>query len=167
MHHRHKVSGGRGHKVDLLVRSRQVFLQYSHREHTGPGGHISRADSNAVGGGHPGSRISFRRAQRDSCFQISIWIQKFCPLFCQAARILPRKEHLGQKLPDLPGKALVCHQFIKLIQHPCIVVFRPDIDREHAGGVSAAQHFLPGQFPVDIPCKCCEETHFIHMFLAV
>ena len=150
MYHRHKVTGGRGHKVDLLIRFRQVFLKDSHREHTGPRRHISGADGNAVGSRHPGSRIAFRRAQGDPRLQVSVRIEKPRAFFCQAARILSRKEYFGKEVSDLPRKPFARHQFIKLVQHPAVEISRLDIDREHAGGVSAAQHFLPGQLPVDI-----------------
>lgn len=97
-------------------------------------------------------------ADRNAWLKTSGGVQKLCALFCQGTGVLASHQDLGQQVFHLPGKASFRRPLVKGRQHSLIICIRSAINGEHAGGISHAQHFLPGELPMDIARQGGEEA---------
>ena len=167
VHHGHSASIGRGHHVDLRMNLFQILFQNHHGEYTGSGGHVAGALCHAVGGSHSGSRVSLRRADGNSCLQVTAHVQKLRPFLRQRTRIVSRQKNLRQNIRKLPGIAFVRNQLFKGIDHGRVILLRLRIDGKHARSLADAEHLSAGQLPVHIARKGGQISDILHMLLPV
>ena len=163
VNHGHRLAGGGRDHVDLRVDLAQGLFQHDHGEYGRASGHIARTDGHAVGGGHARARVAFRRAERNSRFQLAGGIQQLRAFFCQRTRVLARIQHLRQNLPQLPAKMQGVDLFIESIRHVAVIIQFIAVDGEHAGSVSHAQHLPARQLPVNVPGQRGQEGHVFDM----
>ena len=99
---------------------------------------------------HARARVALRGAEGDARFQHSAGVEQFCAFFGERARGVSGNEDFGQEVLEFPGEVFGTDPRIELGDHARIVIVGRAVNGEHARGFAHAQHFLPGQFPVDV-----------------
>ena len=167
MHHGHGPPGGGGDHVDFGIDLAQRLFQHHHGKDRRARRYVARALGHAVGGGHAGARVAFRRAQRRVRFQRARGVQQPRARLGQAPRVLAGAQHLGQNIAQLPRIALRRDLRVKRREHPRVIVAGLAVDGEHARRVAHAQRLHARQLPVHIARQRGQEGDALHVLLAV
>ena len=147
-------SGRRGDHINLPIQSAELLFQYDHGKCAGACRHISGTGRNRIGCSHPGSCVSFRRAQRNPGLQTARFIQKCGALFGQRSRVLPGCQNLRKNVFDFPVISAGFQQAIELRHHGCVIVESLRVNGKHPCRVSNADHPFSCQLPMDIAAQC-------------
>ena len=75
VHHGNRVACGGGNHINFGVNFAQGLFQHNHGKNAGAGADIAGAGRHAVGGGHAGSGVALRRAERNTGLQIAGGVQ--------------------------------------------------------------------------------------------
>ena len=66
VHHRHKTAVRRRNEIDGVIYFFQLIFQNDHREYARSRGYVTGSACYGIGSRHPGSRIAFRRTERNA-----------------------------------------------------------------------------------------------------
>ena len=102
VHHGNRMAGRSRYHIDLRIYFGEVLLQNDHGKDGSSGRYITRADRHAVCRCHTGSGISLRRAERNTCFQISGHVEKCGTFFCQNTGIVTCGQNVRQNIECFP-----------------------------------------------------------------
>ena len=170
MYHGNQIAGRRRHKVNDVVHLGKLLFQHHHGKHRGSRRHVSRALCHAVRRHHSGSRIALRGTEGNPRLQIAGRVKQRRSLRGQHARLLSRRQYLGQNISQMPAVLpgiFFRSKLVKLPDHPSVKGSGFCVDGEHARCLAHAQHLLPGQLPVDIARKRSQVSNILHMGLLV
>jgi hypothetical protein len=143
VHHRHQVPGRRGDQIELAVDPAELALENDHREDARAGADVPCARGDRVGRHHARSSVAFRRAHRNASTQPAGRVEQLRARRGELAAHLPRMPDRGQQIGQPHIQPRFTRELVELVQHPGVVTTRCDVDREHAAGVTDAQHLLP------------------------
>ena len=102
MSHSYQMSGRSGNHINFFIRSGKLFFQNDHGKYRSSCGNITCADCHTVCCNHSCSCITFRRTHRDSSFQFSCYIEKFCTFFCKNTGIFTCNKGFRHNITKFP-----------------------------------------------------------------
>ena len=157
MYHGYEASVGSGDHVDHFVWLRQFFFQYDHRERRSTCRYVAGALLDGVGCYHAGACVSFRRADRYSCLQMTGCIELFTAFRCEDTGIFTSRQYFGQNVFQFPTVFFRSNQIVEFGHHFGGIVVGSRIYGEHTRCVTNAQHLFACYLPMYITCKSCQE----------
>ena len=167
MCHGNRISCRSGDHINLFVRFGKSLFQDNHGKYGCSCRNISGTLTDTVCGNHTGSCVSLRRTHRNSGFQLSAYIQKFCAFLSKNSGILTCNHDFRHNVTEFPWESIRCNQLIKLLHHLFVIVLCLAVDRAHTCRIADTKNSFSGEFPVHIGFQSGDIIDIFYMLLTV